>query len=69
MKVKTIERFTDLKEDKVREVNDEFEVSKERYEEVKRFVVEVEEVEEIKEVEEVVEVVEVVKAPKKKKGD
>lgn len=31
MKVKTIKRFTDLKEDKVRELNDEFEVSKERF--------------------------------------
>lgn len=31
MKVKVIERFRDLKEDKIREIGDIFEVSKDRY--------------------------------------
>lgn len=44
MKVKTTTRFTDLKENKVREVEDVFEVSKERFEQVKPYVVEVKEV-------------------------
>lgn len=34
MRVETIERFTDLKENKVRELNDEFEVTKERFDEL-----------------------------------
>lgn len=32
MRVKTIQRFTDLQEKKIREVNEEFEVSKKRFE-------------------------------------
>lgn len=41
LKVITTKRFTDLKEDKVREIGDEFEVTKDRYKEVERFVDEV----------------------------
>lgn len=41
MKVKTTKRFTDLKEDKVREVDDVFECTKARFEDIERFVVEV----------------------------
>jgi hypothetical protein len=32
MKARTLERFTDLKEEKVREVGDEFVLTRERYE-------------------------------------
>lgn len=55
MKVKTIERFTDLKEDKVRELNDEFEVTKTRYEQLNKLGL--------------VEAVQEKKSSKKKKGD
>lgn len=41
MLVKVVKRFGDLKEDKPREVNDEFEVTKSRYEEIKTHVVKV----------------------------
>lgn len=34
MKVETIKRFRDMKEDKVREIGSTFEVSKERFEEI-----------------------------------
>lgn len=46
MKVKTLVKFQDAKEDKLREVGDEFIVSKERYKEILEagnFVEEVEE--------------------------
>ena len=48
MKVKTVQRFRDLKENEVREVGDEFIVSKERFEELSasgELIAEVEEVE------------------------
>lgn len=48
MKVKTIKRFTDLKEKKVREVGDTFEVSKARYDEILKVDKLVEEVKEVK---------------------
>ena len=41
MKVKATTRFTDLKENKVREVGDTFEVTTERFEEIKQWVVDV----------------------------
>ena len=46
MRAKTIQRFTDLQENKIREVNDEFEVSKKRFSELEKLkvVVEVKEV-------------------------
>ncbi|WP_183121933.1 MULTISPECIES: hypothetical protein [Streptococcus] len=34
MKVKTLLRFKDLKEDKIREIGDEFEVTKTRFKEI-----------------------------------
>ena len=50
MKVKTIVKFKDLKEKKLREAGEEFEVSKERYKEINstKFGVLVEEVKEEK---------------------
>ena len=51
MKVKVVRKFNDLKENTIREIGDEFIVSKSRFEEIQRagdFVVEIEEVEEIK---------------------
>lgn len=52
MIAKATQRFTDLKENKVREVGDEFNVSKERFELLnsKNFVTEVKEVKEVKKV-------------------
>lgn len=49
MKVKTKIRFKDLKEDKIREIGEEFIISKERYEEILKVGVFVEEIEEPKE--------------------
>lgn len=43
MKVKTKVKFQDAKEDKVREIGSEFEVSKERFEELQKYVEEVKE--------------------------
>lgn len=75
MKVKTIKRFRDLKEKKVREVGDEFEVTQKRFDEIQKvgnFVVDMEEKQTGEEkdtpVESAPEVVEE-KTPKKKKGD
>ena len=34
MRCKTLQRFTDLKENKVRELGDEFELTKERFEQL-----------------------------------
>ena len=51
MKVKVVRKFNDLKENTMREIGDEFIVSKSRFEEIQKagnFVVEIEEVEEIK---------------------
>ena len=56
MKVKTIVRFRDLKENKIREIGEEFTVSKERYDEILKVGNFVE------------EVVEEVKTDKKAKG-
>lgn len=58
MRVKTIRRFTDLKENKSREVGDEFEVNEERFGKLDAL-----------KLVEVVKVVEVKKTPKKKKGE
>lgn len=56
-RVKTTTRFTDLKEDVVRELDDEFNVTKERFEEIKQWVVEIPQPKPKK------------ATPKKKKGD
>lgn len=51
MKVKVVRKFNDLKENTIREIGDEFIVSKSRFEEIQNagnFVVEIEEVEGIK---------------------
>lgn len=39
MRVKTTKRFTDLKENKVREIDDVFEVTEARFEDIKAYVV------------------------------
>lgn len=49
MKVRALIKFKDLKEDKIREIGDEFIISKERYEEILKVGVLVEEIEEPKE--------------------
>lgn len=49
MKVKALIKFKDLKEDKIREIGEEFIISKERYEEILKVGVLVEEIEEPKE--------------------
>ena len=43
MKVKTNNRFYDIKEDRLREIGDVFEVTQSRYKDVQRFVEEVKE--------------------------
>ena len=53
MKVKVVRKFNDLKENTMREIGDEFIVSKSRFEEIQKagdFVVEIEEVEEVEEI-------------------
>lgn len=51
MKVKTTKRFTDLQEKQIRELDDVFEVTKARFEQIKDYVEVVKEVEkEIKKV-------------------
>ncbi len=49
MKVRALIKFKDLKEDKIREIGEEFIISKERYEEILKVGVFVEEIEEPKE--------------------
>lgn len=44
MKVKTIKRFTDLKEKQVREIDDVFECNKARFEDIKGYVVEIKDI-------------------------
>ena len=48
MKARTLIRFTDLKEDKVREIGEEFVLSKERFDEILSKGRLIEEVEEVK---------------------
>lgn len=48
MKVKTKVRFRDLKADKIREIGTVFEVTKERFKEIKEFVEEIKEDEKAK---------------------
>lgn len=50
MKVKTLKQFRDLKEDKMRQVGDEFIVNKERFKEIQEKLKEVEDTDWIEEV-------------------